>query len=116
MLLDTAVDNTCNIEMAWKVFVQEVLGYWLCDLACFTLLVFLYVCSIQLLTTVCNSHILSLALSSTGAPVVASFPHFYLGDPKYADAIIGLSPKREHHQTFLDLNPVHNLDYTDSGL
>uniref|UniRef100_A0A667WQ56 Scavenger receptor class B, member 2c n=1 Tax=Myripristis murdjan TaxID=586833 RepID=A0A667WQ56_9TELE len=41
-----------------------------------------------------------------GAPVVASFPHFYLGDPKYAAAIDGLSPIREHHQTFLDLNPT----------
>ncbi|XP_056287956.1 lysosome membrane protein 2-like isoform X2 [Pseudoliparis swirei] len=41
-----------------------------------------------------------------GAPVVASFPHFYLGDNKYVAAIDGLSPKREHHQTFLDLNPT----------
>ncbi|KAM3873951.1 lysosome membrane protein 2-like [Diretmus argenteus] len=41
-----------------------------------------------------------------GAPVVASFPHFYLGDPKYVAAIEGLSPQREHHQTFLDLNPT----------
>lgn len=41
-----------------------------------------------------------------GAPVVASFPHFYLGDPKYVDAIEGLSPVKEHHQTYLDLNPT----------
>uniref|UniRef100_A0A8C3GC68 Lysosome membrane protein 2-like n=1 Tax=Cyclopterus lumpus TaxID=8103 RepID=A0A8C3GC68_CYCLU len=41
-----------------------------------------------------------------GAPVVASFPHFYLGDNKYVAAIDGMSPKREHHQTFLDLNPT----------
>lgn len=41
-----------------------------------------------------------------GAPVVASFPHFYLGDPKYVDAIEGLSPIKEHHQTYLDLNPT----------
>lgn len=42
----------------------------------------------------------------TGAPVVVSFPHFHLGDKKYADAIDGISPVHEHHQTFLDLNPV----------
>ncbi|KAK5879060.1 hypothetical protein CesoFtcFv8_024405 [Champsocephalus esox] len=41
-----------------------------------------------------------------GAPVVASFPHFYLGDEKYVAAIEGMSPKREHHQTYLDLNPT----------
>ncbi|XP_046870890.1 lysosome membrane protein 2-like [Hypomesus transpacificus] len=50
--------------------------------------------------------VLKVSVCRKGAPVVASFPHFYLGDPKYADAIIGLSPKREHHQTFLDLNPT----------
>lgn len=42
----------------------------------------------------------------SGAPVVASFPHFYLADDKYVAAIEGLSPERTHHQTFLDLNPV----------
>ncbi|XP_034080005.1 lysosome membrane protein 2-like isoform X1 [Gymnodraco acuticeps] len=41
-----------------------------------------------------------------GAPVVASFPHFYLGEEKYVAAIEGMSPKREHHQTYLDLNPT----------
>ncbi|KAM6903038.1 lysosome membrane protein 2-like [Xenentodon cancila] len=41
-----------------------------------------------------------------GAPVVASFPHFYHGEDKYVAAIKGLSPEREHHQTFLDLNPT----------
>ncbi|XP_076614754.1 lysosome membrane protein 2-like isoform X1 [Chaetodon auriga] len=41
-----------------------------------------------------------------GAPVVASFPHFHLADAKYAAAIEGMSSQREHHQTFLDLNPT----------
>lgn len=41
-----------------------------------------------------------------GAPVVASFPHFYLGDPKYVAAIKGMSPQGQHHQTYLDLNPT----------
>lgn len=41
-----------------------------------------------------------------GAPVVASFPHFHLADPKYVEAVGGMSPQMEHHQTFLDLNPV----------
>ncbi|XP_041666404.1 lysosome membrane protein 2-like isoform X2 [Cheilinus undulatus] len=41
-----------------------------------------------------------------GAPVVTSFPHFHLADSKYVSAIEGMSPQREHHQTFLDLNPT----------
>ncbi|XP_040915430.1 lysosome membrane protein 2-like isoform X2 [Toxotes jaculatrix] len=41
-----------------------------------------------------------------GAPVVASFPHFHLADEKFVAAIDGMSPQREHHQTFLDLNPT----------
>ncbi|XP_057674798.1 lysosome membrane protein 2-like [Corythoichthys intestinalis] len=44
-----------------------------------------------------------------GAPVVASFPHFYLADSKYAAAIEGMSPERTHHQTFLDLNPTTGI-------
>ncbi|XP_029372225.1 lysosome membrane protein 2 isoform X2 [Echeneis naucrates] len=40
------------------------------------------------------------------APVVASFPHFYLADDKFVEAIEGMSPVREQHQTFLDLNPT----------
>lgn len=43
---------------------------------------------------------------TTGAPVIVSFPHFYLGDRKYIQAIDGLSPNQEDHQTYLDLNPV----------
>lgn len=41
-----------------------------------------------------------------GAPVVASFPHFYLADEKFVSAIEGVSPERVHHQTYLDLNPT----------
>ncbi|XP_019745645.1 lysosome membrane protein 2-like [Hippocampus comes] len=44
-----------------------------------------------------------------GAPVVASFPHFYLGDSKYVAAIEGMSPERIHHQTYLDLNPTTGI-------
>lgn len=53
--------------------------------------------------------VLKVSVCRKGAPVVASFPHFYLGDPKYVNAIVGLSPKREHHQTFLDLNPTTGI-------
>uniref|UniRef100_A0A8C6M8I0 Scavenger receptor class B, member 2 n=1 Tax=Nothobranchius furzeri TaxID=105023 RepID=A0A8C6M8I0_NOTFU len=53
--------------------------------------------------------VLKVSPCRKGAPVVASFPHFYLGEDKYIDAIGGMSPQREHHQTFLDLNPTTGI-------
>uniref|UniRef100_A0A8C1Y2N6 Lysosome membrane protein 2-like n=1 Tax=Cyprinus carpio TaxID=7962 RepID=A0A8C1Y2N6_CYPCA len=44
-----------------------------------------------------------------GAPVVVSFPHFHLGAEKYAEAIDGISPVHDRHQTFLDLNPTMGM-------
>lgn len=41
-----------------------------------------------------------------GAPIVVSFPHFYQADEKYIKAIDGMSPNKEEHETYLDLNPV----------
>lgn len=37
---------------------------------------------------------------------MVSFPHFYQADPKYINAIDGLSPNKEEHETYLDLEPV----------
>ncbi|XP_047425758.1 lysosome membrane protein 2-like isoform X1 [Mugil cephalus] len=53
-----------------------------------------------------GSGLLKVSPCRKGAPVVASFPHFYLGDPKYVAAFDGLSPERAHHQTYLDINPT----------
>jgi hypothetical protein len=48
---------------------------------------------------------ISLILS-IGAPIVVSFPHFYQADDKYINAVDGLHPNKEEHETYLDLNPV----------
>lgn len=40
-----------------------------------------------------------------GAPVFASFPHFYLADPTYVNAVSGLAPNRSKHQFSLSLEP-----------
>ncbi|KAM9450696.1 lysosome membrane protein 2-like [Clarias gariepinus] len=50
--------------------------------------------------------VLDVSVCRKGAPVIVSFPHFHLADQKYVDAIEGISPVHEHHQTFLDLNPT----------
>lgn len=53
--------------------------------------------------------VLHVGVCRKGAPVVVSFPHFYLGAQKYIDAIEGISPVHEEHQTYLDLNPTTGL-------
>uniref|UniRef100_A0A8C2JE22 Uncharacterized protein n=1 Tax=Cyprinus carpio TaxID=7962 RepID=A0A8C2JE22_CYPCA len=55
--------------------------------------------------------VLDVSVCRKGAPVVVSFPHFHLGDEKYAQAIDGISPVHEHHQTFLDLNPCCDVSF-----
>lgn len=42
----------------------------------------------------------------TGAPIVVSFPHFYQADEEYINAIEGMNPNEEEHETYLDINPV----------
>lgn len=47
----------------------------------------------------------------TGAPIVVSFPHFYQADRQYIDAIEGMNPNKEEHETYLDINPVSTSYY-----
>lgn len=51
-----------------------------------------------------------------GAPIVVSFPHFYQADPKYINAVDGLSPNKEEHETYLDLQPVRQIFTTPTDL
>uniref|UniRef100_A0A669D416 Scavenger receptor class B, member 2a n=1 Tax=Oreochromis niloticus TaxID=8128 RepID=A0A669D416_ORENI len=41
-----------------------------------------------------------------GAPIVVSFPHFYQADRAYINAIDGLNPNKEEHETYFDLQPM----------
>lgn len=43
------------------------------------------------------------------APLVESLPHFYLGNESLLDTINGLNPKKDLHQTFLDIEPVSDI-------
>ncbi|XP_076662886.1 scavenger receptor class B member 1 [Andrena cerasifolii] len=40
-----------------------------------------------------------------GAPLLLSFPHFYLGDESLFQRIDGLTPRREQHESYIDLHP-----------
>jgi CD36 family len=42
----------------------------------------------------------------SGGPFLASFPHFYMGDPALRSGIEGLNPTKEKHQFFIDIHDV----------
>jgi hypothetical protein len=41
----------------------------------------------------------------TGAPIALSYPHFYMADPSYQEAVLGLNPEKEKHQFYIDIAP-----------
>ncbi|KAJ4444622.1 hypothetical protein ANN_06418 [Periplaneta americana] len=43
-----------------------------------------------------------------GAPVVMSFPHFYLGDPALQEIVDGLNPDPEKHDGYIDIHQASN--------
>lgn len=53
--------------------------------------------------------VLSLSPCQYGAPIVASTPHFYNGAKEYQDAIVGMSPDKNRHETFIDIEPMTGL-------
>ncbi|CAK9832022.1 Scavenger receptor class B member 1 [Anthophora retusa] len=47
------------------------------------------------------------SLCQYDSPVLISFPHFYLADPKLREAVIGISPPiEEKHQFYIDVQPM----------
>ena len=47
-------------------------------------------------------------------PLFISSPHFYLGDPSLIQAVEGLSPNREEHGTFLNIEPHTGISVKSS--
>ncbi|XP_022122012.2 lysosome membrane protein 2 [Pieris rapae] len=50
--------------------------------------------------------VIDITSCTMGAPLVASFPHFYLGDPKLREPFEGLEPNPELHDSYLDIHPT----------
>lgn len=44
-----------------------------------------------------------------GAPIFASFPHFYLADKAYLNAVSGLKPNQSEHEFSLALEPLTGI-------
>lgn len=52
------------------------------------------------------SGLLNVSVCRTGAPVIMSMPHFLGCDQDTVDAIVGLRPNREEHQSYIDIEPM----------
>lgn len=52
-----------------------------------------------------SSGLLNATMCSFGAPIYASFPHFYTGDKRLLESLNGLNPQQEKHETFADIHP-----------
>lgn len=48
---------------------------------------------------------LNMAPCAMGVPIVMSTPHFYQGDEVELAKLVGLDPRKEEHETFLDVEP-----------
>ncbi|XP_059682821.1 lysosome membrane protein 2 isoform X2 [Gavia stellata] len=53
--------------------------------------------------------VLNVSVCKQGAPIFLSAPHFYQADQKFIEDIEGMHPKKEDHETFLDINPLTGL-------
>uniref|UniRef100_A0A673A8C7 Lysosome membrane protein 2-like n=1 Tax=Sphaeramia orbicularis TaxID=375764 RepID=A0A673A8C7_9TELE len=57
-----------------------------------------------------GSGLLNVSACKQGAPIIMSSPHFYQADEKFVKDVFGMNPKKEEHQTTIDINPVGNLN------
>jgi CD36 family. len=53
---------------------------------------------------------LNVSTCKFGAPAFVSFPHFYLADESYRNAITGMNPVKEEHEFAIYLEPVSEIN------
>lgn len=56
-----------------------------------------------------KSGVLDVGPCQFGAPVVLSFPHFYLADDSFLESTHGLSPNKDEHGSHIDVEPVSGV-------
>ncbi|KAM9841875.1 lysosome membrane protein 2c [Aulostomus maculatus] len=52
------------------------------------------------------SGVLNVSQCKQGAPIIMSSPHFYQADEMFVQDVFGMKPKKEYHQTAIDINPL----------
>ncbi|XP_012731864.2 lysosome membrane protein 2c [Fundulus heteroclitus] len=53
-----------------------------------------------------GSGLLNVSACKQGAPIIMSSPHFYQADEKFVQDVFGMRPKKDDHQTAIDINPL----------
>ncbi|XP_059213940.1 lysosome membrane protein 2c [Centropristis striata] len=53
-----------------------------------------------------GSGVLNVSTCKQGAPIIMSSPHFYQADEKFVKDVFGMKPKKEQHETLIDINPL----------
>ncbi|KAE8285145.1 Lysosome membrane protein 2 85 kDa lysosomal membrane sialoglycoprotein [Larimichthys crocea] len=56
-----------------------------------------------------GSGVLNVSACKQGAPIIMSSPHFYQGDRKFVQDVFGMNPKKEHHETTIDIHPLTGI-------
>ncbi|XP_038139578.1 lysosome membrane protein 2c [Cyprinodon tularosa] len=56
-----------------------------------------------------GSGLLNVSMCKQGAPIIMSSPHFYQADEKFVKDVFGMRPKKEEHQTAIDINPLTGI-------
>ncbi|XP_055549779.1 protein croquemort-like [Wyeomyia smithii] len=62
-----------------------------------------------------KSGVLDISDCKSGAPLLASFPHFYLADSSYQDALDGLDATREKHEFQYIMHPFSGIPLEVNG-
>ncbi|XP_039752187.1 scavenger receptor class B member 1-like [Pararge aegeria] len=64
-------------------------------------------CYCQVDTGTCPPRgVIDVTQCAMGAPALASFPHFHLGDPALREHFEGINPDPDRYQSFLDIHPT----------
>uniref|UniRef100_H3C430 Scavenger receptor class B, member 2c n=1 Tax=Tetraodon nigroviridis TaxID=99883 RepID=H3C430_TETNG len=53
-----------------------------------------------------GSGLLDVRVCKSGAPIVMSSPHFYQAEEKFKEAVFGMRPDKQLHQTAIDIHPL----------
>lgn len=55
------------------------------------------------------SGVMNMSICNFGQPLFMSYPHFYKADPSYVNAVEGLTPQQDLHESYMTLEPKSSI-------